>query len=161
MQSSCAGIRLHVKHTTCLFQMDSHRSADCSDGDDQICFPWIITHRSGLDMLVFKVTLCTDGILRATQLTWLPVLRVSAMSLYIFDYLDNDLDSELMSESLVICSGRQHYNVEFVRMPFRIQFVTRLWAETARKDHLKYLNHASTCIEGYFIILISTLPKTQ
>lgn len=33
---------MHMAYTKNLFHMDSHRSADYSDGDDEIFFPWII-----------------------------------------------------------------------------------------------------------------------
>lgn len=46
----------------------------------------LLRHTLGPDIWVLKGTLCTDGIKRATQLSWLPAVWVRAMSLCMYMY---------------------------------------------------------------------------
>lgn len=63
-----------------LVSQSLHKSAGYSDGDGEICSPYIIRRRFGLHMQIMKVTLRTDGNARAPQLTWLLALWVGLMS---------------------------------------------------------------------------------
>lgn len=65
----------------------THKSEEYSDGDDGMCSFWIVRHTFGLDILVWKETLYTDGSQRVTQLTWLAALWVRVMSLYTRMYI--------------------------------------------------------------------------
>lgn len=83
------GIRLHTKHTHCLFRMYHRLSAGDSDGDDEMSTPWIIQVRFGLDMRVPKATLCIDETKRETHLTWFPPFRKNYVPMY--TYMATDL----------------------------------------------------------------------
>jgi len=79
----------HRHQTACevhyvIFQMDVHRKASYSDGDDEICL--LRSYATCLCFLVHglcRVTLCSGGIQCATELTWFPSLLGRAISLHI------------------------------------------------------------------------------
>lgn len=68
----CVCVRLH---------MHMYRSADCSEGDDEMSSPWIIRHVFGSDARVLKVTLLTYRTKRTTRWTRILALWVRDVSL--------------------------------------------------------------------------------
>lgn len=61
--------RAHTPTPDC-WHAGVNRSADYIDGGDEMHSPWINRHRTGIDTWGLKVSLCTDGMQRASQYTW-------------------------------------------------------------------------------------------
>lgn len=88
LRSTCnaTGIQLYINHTMLMLYVEMQISAGYSTDDEMLligsCALCSFARYAG-----FKVTLSRHTFQRATQLTWLPALRIRAMSLYVCIYI--------------------------------------------------------------------------